>query len=184
MIRSEERIVTRKTLKELLFSGKPSRDGGEENNDLLKIWKCQEEEEGQSEKTKSFRAISFVVSLLGIACCCWSEPESWFLLSDLHEPEWSKSSDRSLGWFKSTRVQRPELFWKVWMWFKWVAFNCLVFLVQAIALSLIWLNFNCKRNNLDPSLLWTKSCIDELRRLHLHWTRMMEWKYIKSLQCL
>ena len=37
MIRSEERIVTRKTLKELLFSGKPSRDGGEENNDLLKI---------------------------------------------------------------------------------------------------------------------------------------------------
>ena len=124
------RIVNRKTLKELLFSGKPSRDGGEENNDLLKIWKCQEEEEGQSEKTKSFRAISFVVSLFGIACCCWSEPESWFLLSDLHEPEWSKSSDRSLGWFKSTRVQRPELFRLAWMGFKWVALNCSVFLYR------------------------------------------------------
>jgi len=61
-------------------------------------------EEEESEKTKIFRAISFVVPLL-------NRNQSLDLCYQI-------SKSQILDQFKLTRIQRPELFRMAWMGFK------------------------------------------------------------------
>ena len=114
-LRRMRRMVTRKTLKELLFSGKLSF---QPKRKTMIYWKVENVRKKKKEKDK-VRKQRFSGRFLPLFLCSvassWSELD--FLLSDIHiKPEWFK---QSLDCFKSTRVQRPELFRKAWMWFKW-----------------------------------------------------------------
>ena len=99
------RMVTRKTLKELLFSGKLSF---QPKRKTMIYWKVENvKRRGRKLENKDFQGDFF-------RCfSARSESESWFVLSDLYQ------KSQILDQFKSTRIQRPELFRKAWMWFKW-----------------------------------------------------------------